>query len=605
MRIRRFFQRRAFMISALMLLVTVPALVGVLLSRGEPSPGASKFPRDAKDGAALAPDHPAYGATLGLTTGETWAYHLRQATTISDEAALSEGAVTRLEAFLHVRVLEVAPTHATLGMQLSRISLSSGAGSPVSNVASMLANTPAFVEMDPLGRMLSVRFSAAVPPADQDQVRGLVAGLQIVLDPSPLSIEWQTQESDVNGGWACNYDRAPTGIIRKRRANVSNPSSGLFALETVSSEIEATLGDPWLDRLRAREEMFVKQQGNVLYKMVSELFVERVAETSGPPSALSEIHIPLRAGTQGVSAHLIAPHTPGAAEKDELAKLRTAFTGVALSASVQKLAAAVKSAKSHAATVGPMNHLADHLRAIPSAAGELAAMLKNPAMGDALASRAIHALELSGATTPESQAALATIIANPAQYPSGVVSQATVAAGGVEQILDPGLAVALQGLATGDADEFLRDAAVLALGNLGNGNPALASEMTAALGSNLDPSSHADDIRVSLWSLANGRLSDEHTLSKTVQLLQHNDPSVRAAAVEYLGLVTSGQEAGLLPLLDDPDETVKIAAVRGVLSPDDPSAQSVAAVLEIAASNDAAESLRGAALAQVRQLPRF
>ncbi len=91
-----------------------------------------------------------------------------------------------------------------------------------------------------------------------------------------------------------------------------------------------------------------------------------------------------------------------------------------------------------------MHALRDWLLANPERSSEIADALKKSELPDAVTTRVVHALELAGRNSKESQSALASILtAAPGTFPPAVQMQAAVAAGGVGRVISPELLPAL------------------------------------------------------------------------------------------------------------------------------------------------------------------
>ena len=254
-----------------------------------------------------------------------------------------------------------------------------------------------------------------------------------------------------------------------------------------------------------------------------------------------------------------------------------------------------------------MHALRDWLLVHPEQALAVAKLTADPALANALTSRIIHAIELS-ASNPESQAALAEIIKHPAEYPEGVLMQAVVAAGAVGEIKSPQLASALATMAAAPnpSDDFLvNDAALYALGNLSNENPALRQTLGSTLEAQLtsDTPGASRDTEVALNALANGRIASPTLLTKAATLAQNSpDEAVRIAALHYLGRTSSADLNLLQHALNDASESVRMEAISVLADPETATPDGIATALKLLYKPNLSDALTGHLITSIAPL---
>jgi hypothetical protein len=218
--------------------------------------------------------------------------------------------------------------------------------------------------------------------------------------------------------------------------------------------------------------------------------------------------------------------------------LRERYAGVTTAAALEQLSAAVRqSSDDDSAISESITHLTELITAFPERAGELAVLLKNPGLPDAVRAQAMHALELAARETPAAQTALANILRQTESYSPEALSQAIVAAGGVKTIRDSGLEEVLSNIASTHPDPFLSDAATFALGRLARTNEGIRSRITPGLSAILaNPSSSAEDIKMAFWTLRNGQITSEDLRNQAAAWKNNADLGIREAAGSYLNL---------------------------------------------------------------------
>lgn len=521
--------------------------------------------------------------------------------------------LTAVAGRLHVCLLEVNAKSVTLAMQLSDVTFTTGdaAGSerrrePV--MESLLNGTPGVVRLGRDGRLLSCDLPATLADEDRVMLEELFA-IEFVLGGGP---EWQTNETMHGLPCRCHY-RAESGdrFVKSREA-LAGPE-GQPSRRIVQSEFTAVAGSFWLESLSGAEKFECTWKGQTVCTAGTSMKLSRLPEATIPESLLALAADPAkRAGL--VSGADLASHSESrqasARERQRIARLVEKYGQVPASKMIDDLSAAVASAPDHAATLPAMQALRDWLLANPARSAEVAEALKNPALADGVTARAAHALELAGQSSPQSQAALAAILAAPRDtYSPAVLMQAAVAAGGVGVVQSPELLTALKAAVTGEnpgEDYLLNDAALYALGALSRDNPELRPGLTETLSPRLamNGETSPEDTATALRTLANAGIKETAVMEQALALSAgHSEPGVRMAAIDFFA--ASGQPEALQAitraLTSDSSDDVRRRAVEALTSPELASPETLQNVLSLVASDSTPGPLQEFAIASLAQ----
>jgi hypothetical protein len=474
----------------------------------------------------------------------------------------------------HVRVLSVTGSEVTLAAQMTGAELTSaGERRPV--IEALLNNTPCVAVFGLDGQLRSTRLPASLPQEDRTVIEGLCASLQCVL-PDAAAARWTTTEQADGQTFTCSYEALADGTIAKKRNPLATASQAGVAVKVSASSFVIRPGAMWVASLTGEETATCLMQGREIARTHSSISFTAVPSAELPTALLA------LGSAASLASFTTAPtgeQSEAATQRAKEASLRAALVKrwekVPAAEIITALNTSVAASKSHADTIEAMHALRDWLTVHPDKAAGIARSMQDAALPDGLTSRIAHALELAGATSPESQLALAEILTAPAgTYPPGVVLQATAAGGGVGAQQTPELLAALRHTASSTdlGEEFqTSDAALFALGVLAKDNPALRSDLVSTLGPRLalEGDFPAADTEAALYSLANARLT-EPELTGTVQTLatNHSDPAVRAAALELLRHTGETGTAAAQHALTDASEQVQRKAVEVLAAPD-------------------------------------
>ena len=380
--------------------------------------------------------------------------------------------------------------------------------------------------------------------------------------------------------------------VAKTREALPVPE-GQPALHIRKSAFTAVPGLFWIETLDGSEQLeYIWQKQRVCLANTT-LKISRHEETQTPHELATLIADPAKR-EELIDGASLTSHDESVRESardhQHMARLVEQYEPIPADRMIDDLVKAVDGSDEHADTIPAMHALRDWLLANPSRSNEIAEGLKTPDFSDSVTARMTHALELAGKKSKESQSALASIIGSaPGEFPSAVLMQAAVAAGGVGQVLSPDLMPALSQMASAEdpgEDYSLSNAALFALGSLARENPELGDSLVETLSPWLESNSNhsTENQATALRALGNAGISDSALMDKALALrATHADAQVRMAAVDYFASLSSSEAVQALgeALAKDPSEDVRRVALNALTQPESVSSERLRPVLDL------------------------
>jgi len=469
----------------------------------------------------------------------------------------------QLDCELAVRVLERRADSTLLTVKFSNAVVKDVLMGP--RTAALYNRSALALTLGSNGGVQEIRLPADVAADDASSMSNVISALTLTLDDQNRS-QWEVFEADSNGMGRWAYESKLDGVY-KRRVGVQSNAEMPFQFKVVSSRVRATLGNFWLETMDGDEVLQMEMPGSGVSYQTHTQWTLRRKPLSGAGSLATAAEVaswPLASAPGRNAQH-------SASQDDQRDLRRKQYEGLTARVIIDSLIASVKNAKS-AGMPPEYLKLAEMLKVWPERAADVVQVLKqNRDLGENVTMPVVDALGLSGSEVSQAQAALAEILAHPADFNRAVSVQAAVSAGGVGVITAPELQASLLEAYQNSADDELATTVDLALGRLSESNPTLRESLAPGIRETLSSSSATtDEVTLALLTAANGKIVEGGVMEQAIENLDHSDHEIRAGVVRYLGRVSAEAVNLVLPLTADPSPQVQDAAIQVALAGDSP-----------------------------------
>lgn len=509
------------------------------------------------DSAPTASAASASGLQWRAETAQQYDVRLDSSMRMSAGAASPADLRVRIDGTLDFLTLRADAESADVGLRFSSVELEVAGNTDAATNRALTA--PFRVRFSRTGMPESFEFPATVDAQNRATLENLVRTFQLALREGD---DWIARESNAIGSYEAAYRRvAPSRVEKAKRRFIGEPLVPTY----IGAEVEST------------EVLITDEQRDWLATMTIDETI-RTAGQGGPAlevvnRASLALRSSLQPGTSRGAWEFAAATAPAAIDR---------ATSDLSPEQAQRLIRA-ETAALDAATEGrtPRVHrLRDLLRADAALPAFLLEIMQSEELTDRTRADLYLALELAG--TEPAQAALASVIGNPA-WSTRDSMRAIVALGGVD---DPSPATVAslwttaQGLAPGSNGLDLASTATLALGNLGqvmneNSNADYASLRTRLVAGALGGTGTPEQRVSYIHAVGNTR---DATLARDIMvLLDDPEPDVRRAAALSLGRLDVDQSADQLLSRFEREQSPEVrgAIVESLVSWTAPTAEAV------------------------------
>lgn len=434
----------------------------------------------------------------------------------SAQTGLAQDLSVKLDAGLQLFVLEADNENALAGIQLSNVSLSiSGQSDPETNTA---LQQPFRVQFSFGGVPEKFEFPAELTLQERSILKNVMLTF-IVSSNKNQETQWAVSERNASGAYEALYTQSSETEFKKvKRQFVASSSAPILrgAQITSTESIYFDTRYNWISSMVVEEHIFSANHNNTGVKIKN---YAKIQLAKNQTQTLSKAVWQFKAAVPNI----VASQNPSAA-----AKLSAKEVKQALKTTVPILDNAAENRTQH------IHALRDLLRMHASAPAELILVLDTEELSDRTRADLYLALEL--AATTEAQAALTSVIQDPAKLGRDAM-RATVALSGINNPSPETLAV-LWEVAQQDQSQ-LSNTAAYTLGSIGSrmkaGQHPDYIQLRDELLSNAYGNSHAHDRATYLYALGNTR--DTEIASDVSRFLGDDHPTVRRAAALSLGLM--------------------------------------------------------------------
>ena len=471
----------------------------------------------------------------------------RMNTTGAGAAQAGQSIAVQLDGILEFRTLEVEPSQALVGMQLSSVALRvSGASDAATNQA---LGMPFRVRFAPSGLPSAFEFPAGLSQEHRGVIENLVRAFQVVVRSGP---NWTAQEPNLTGIYEAAYARTgPSQLEKTKQRFVAPPTAPTDTLPEIASKesIRIDAGRDWIAAMTVDETVRSGDSTGLAVDIANHASIEL------RPGPVTHTAAALEAWRFAASA---APE-PGAGAQVPTPPLSRAQAEKQIQADL----AALNSAREGRHVW--IHRLRDLIRSDGELPFALLAAMRKQELNDRTRADLYLVLELAG--SPQSQAALRSVIDGDG-WTTTDGQRAVIALGGMAAPTTETIA-ALWKLARGaDANSGrseLAGTATLALGSLGqhlitakdDRYPSLRSDLLSGALAGADARQRVDYVH------ALGNTGDVSLAREIVPLLDDAEPAVRGATAQSLGRLGADVTADqLLARLNQE----KVGVVRGAIA---------------------------------------
>jgi len=471
----------------------------------------------------------------------------RMNTTGAGASKAGQSIAVQLDGILEFRTLEVEPSQALVGMQLSSVTLRvSGVSDTATNQA---LGMPFRVRFASSGLPSAFEFPAGLSQEHRGVIENLVRAFQVVVRSGP---DWTAQEPSLTGVYEAAYVRSgPSRLEKTKQRFVARATAPADTVPEIASKesIRMDAARDWIAAMTVDETVRSGDSTGLAVDITNHATIEL------RPESVTHTVAALEAWRFTASA---APQ-PGADAQVSVPPLSRAQAELQIRADLSALNAAREGRHVW------IHRLRDLIRSDGRLPSALLEAMRTQELNDRTRADLYLVLELAG--SPQSQAALRSVIDGNG-WTRTDAQRAVIALGGMAAPTTETIA-ALWNLSRGananSGGSELAGTATLALGSLGqhlitardDRYPSLRSDLLSGALAGADARQRVDFVH------ALGNTGDVSLASEIVPLLDDAEPAVRGATAQSLGRLGADLTADqLLARLNQE----KVGVVRGALA---------------------------------------